>query len=445
MFSLHLPAYIPFVKRSTMCYLTDACHHVICCQTTSTIRNILIIMGTGISISAIAQEPSTSYQINDDNLTLTTSVSKTNTPLPTAALITTASVATKKPAPQIDWTVMATVHSPAQPIAAFIKDWDAPLDAGEHAYAQARASLNVRPADSAISYGLVWRYDYLMSFNQETADLYWQYQNKQIPNQNQTYALQLEAKHNERVGANIGFTQQISPNWQLTSYANIWQGLHVLEGAARGSVTSQAFSEGEVVKNIDRLNKTETYVDYYYDKPALGEEDLNWYPEKPAGYGYSLDLNLTGELSERTQLSIRGYDILGRMHWRDTPSTAYILDYDIDRGTTDKTRGQLNTDNVTQTLPWRVEGSLMHQLNDQWQLGAHAQANDIQNLYQLSAGYQVANANFPVILTGLIEPQTKALGLAIDSKYGGIKLLTDSLDSEEAKRSEISLYGRYAW
>lgn len=416
------------------------------CQMVFAIRNILMIASAGISSTAIAQELPI---IDQDQIMGNNLLSKTNIATPTShvntSIVTTPSVAAKRAGPQIDWTIMATAHSPAQPINAFIKDWDAPLDSGKHAYAQGRASLNVQPADSPISYGLAWRYDYLMRFNQETADLYWQYQNKQIPNQNQTYALALEAQHNERIGANIGFTQQLTPNWQLTSYANIWKGLHVLEGSARGSVTSQALPEGEIVRNIDRLNKTETYVDYYYDKPALSEEDLNWYPDKPSGYGYSLDLNLTGKLADNTQLSLRGYDILGRMRWHDTPSTEYILDYDIDRPTTDKTRGQLSTDDVTQTLPWRVEGSLVHQLKNQWQLGMHGQVNDVHELYQLSAGYQLDYNTHPITVTGLIEPQTQALGLAVDTQYGGIKLLTDSLDSKKAERSEISLYGRYAW
>ncbi len=404
---------------------------------TSIGRRLLLTIAIMVSTSATAQQTSMVAQMTDDSMTLF--------PADTSLLSNAMPLATKKSAPQIDLTIMATAHSPAQPIDTFIKDWDAPLDEGEHAYVQARAAVNVKPANSRISYGLAWRYDYLMNFNQQTADLYWQYQNNQIPNQDQIYELQLEAKHNERFGANVGFTQQLASNWQLTTQANIWQGLHVLEGAATGSLTSQAFANGEVVRNIDRVNKTQTKVDYYYDKPALGEEDLNWYPDKPKGYGYSLDLSLLGRLSDNTQLAVRGYDILGRMHWQDTPSTTYVLDYDINRATTDKTKGQLSTDDITQTLPWRVEADLLHQLNDQWQLGTHAQANDIYTLYQLSAGYQISNAKFPVKLTGLLEPQTKALGLAVDGKYGGVKLLTDSLDSEKAKRSELSLYGRYIW
>ena len=144
---------------------------------------------------------------------------------------------------------------------------------------------------------------------------------------------------------------------------------------------------------------------------------------------------------------IRGYDVLGRMHWQDMTSTEYILDYDVNRRPNNETRGQLDTNNVIQTLPWRVESSLTHQLTNKWQLGTHAQANDIETLYQLSAGYQLDNASLPIpiVITGLIEPQTQALGLAIDSKYGGVKFLTDDIDAEKAKRSEISLYGRYSW
>ena len=352
---------------------------------------------------------------------------------------------TKQSDAQIEWSVMATAHSPTQPISAFLDDWSAPLDSGDHAYAQGRTSLEMRPAGSAISYGLGWRYDYLMTFSKETAEVYWQYENKQPSSTSQTYPLFLEAKHNERFGANIGLTQQLMPNWQLTTRANLWQGLHALEGKIVGDLSTRVLPNNEVTDIRDSLDKTNAYIDYYYDEPALGEENLNWNPAKPSGYGYSLDLQLTGQLSDSTQLSLSGYDILGRMRWKDMPSTRYALDYDVNGRPLYTIEGQLSTDDVTQTLPWRVEGSLQHQLDSQWQLGLHGQVNDIQDLYQLSAGYQTSNDAFPITVTGLIEPQTQALGLAVDSRYAGIKLLTDSLDSEKAKRSEISLYGRYAW
>lgn len=405
------------------------CKRVILIVTPTTIS---MLVSTIVSTSAIAQSEQANNYANVNFYSNPQATSLTSS-------------RTEKPDAQIDWTVMATAHSPTQPIAEFLDDWDAPLDSGDHAYAQGRASFEVRPAGSAISYGLGWRYDYLMTFSEETAQVYWQYENKQPASTSQTYPLFLEAKHNERVGANIGLTQQVLPNWQLTTRANVWQGLHALDGKIVGDLSTRALPDSEMTNIRDSLDKTNAYIDYYYDKPALGEEDLGWNPAKPSGYGYSLDLELTGKLSDATQLAIRGYDVLGRMRWKDMPSTRYTLDYDVNGRPLYSIEGQLSTNDVTQTLPWRVEGSLQHQLDNRWQIGAHGQVNDIQDLYQLSVGYQTLSDIYPLTITGLIEPQTHAAGIALDSHYGGIKLLTDSLDSEKAKRSEISLYGRYTW
>ena len=344
---------------------------------------------------------------------------------------------------KVDFSMMVTAHSPAQPISAFIDDWDAPLDSGEHAYLQGRVAIDVRPAGSAISYGLGWRYDYLMQFSEETAQVYWQYENKVAGAPDKTYPLYLQASHNERVGANIGYSYPINPDWQLAAKANIWQGLHALDGKINGQLTSQAIAADGNIR--DSVNNADASLDYYYDKPALGEENLGWNPDKPKGLGYSLDVQLAGKLTPTTTLNLQGYDLLGRMQWRDMPSTRYALGYDVSGRPLYTLEGQLASFDVTQDLPWRIEGSLLHQLDNKWQLGAHAQANDIQTLYQLSAGYELDNSTLPVTITGLVEPQTSALGVVVDSKYGGIKLLMDDIKFDEAKRSEVSLYGRYIW
>lgn len=399
-------------------------------------RTIFILMPTAISIITSTSANAQGEQASDyANVNFAFN--------PQATSLT--SDRTEKSEAQIDWSVMITAHSPTQPIAEFLDNWDAPLESGKHAYTQGRTSFEIRPADSAISYGLGWRYDYLLRFSEETAEVYWQYENKQPSSTSQTYPLFLEAQHNERVGANIGFTKQVLPNWQLTTSANIWQGLHALDGKIVGDLSTRVIPDSEVTNIRDSLDKTDAYIDYYYDKPALGEEGLGWNPAKPSGYGYSLDLQLIGKLSDDTQLALRGYDVLGRMHWKDMPSTRYTLDYDVNGRPLYSIEGQLSTNDVTQALPWRFEGAIQHQLDNRWQVGVHGQVNDIQDLYQLSVGYQALADTYPLTITGLIEPQTQALGVALDSHYGGLKLLTDSLDSEKAKRSEISLYGRYSW
>ena len=127
------------------------------------------------------------------------------------------------------------------------------------------------------------------------------------------------------------------------------------------------------------------------------------------------------------------------------PSTHYDLDYEDSRRPPYTLEGQLATDDEVQRIPWRVETSLTHDLANQWQLGVHSQSNTYQNLYQLSAGYPFQLDNTPIMLTGLLEPQSKAMGFAVDSPYAGIKLLADSFKSNEAKRAQVSIYGQYQW
>ena len=345
---------------------------------------------------------------------------------------------------RIEWDTMATAYSPAQPIHAFINDWQQPLTAGNHAYAQGRTALTVIPEHSRIRYGVSWRYDYLMDFSDDAALLYWQYKNNALPTTATEYQLQLNATHNERFGIHAGTAYQVSPSWQISARGNLWRGLHVLEGEAKGQVSSQTLLNTDNITSLQRLDSADINIDYYYDEPALKEENLNWYPDKPTGYGYSLDVALQGQLGENTKLTIDAYDMLGKMHWQDAPQTAYMIDYDSNRRPIDKTGGQLSTSDVTQSLPWRVEGSLTHQLSDKWQVSAHGQVNDVQSLYQLEASYQPDLLSSLTVST-MAEPQTQAFGIGLAGAYGGFKVLTDDIDFNRAQRSEVQLYGRYAW
>ncbi|WP_230659201.1 hypothetical protein [Psychrobacter sp. I-STPA10] len=356
------------------------------------------------------------------------------------------------PQKQIVWTINANAYSPTQPIASFVDDWDASLDKGDVAFAQGQVGISVTPANSQLSYGLDWRYDYLMTFNQPTAQVYWQYKNDVAADSHQTYPLYLQARHNERLGAHVGMNLPLADDWVLATKAHIWQGRHAIDGQFAGSMLTQPLSnQGSNKKSLrDSLEKANATLNYYYDQPALDEENLGWYPKSPHGYGYSLDVSLQGQLGNSTQLVIDGYDILGKMYWKDIPSTHYDLDYEDSRRPPYTLEGSLNTDAEVQRIPWRVETHLTHDLANQWQLGLHSQSNTYQHLYQLSAGYPLhyghhKYTNTPIMLTGLLEPQSKAIGFAIDSPYAGIKLLTDSLKSNEAKRAQVSIYGQYQW
>ncbi|WP_227429936.1 outer membrane protein transport protein [Psychrobacter sp. I-STPA6b] len=348
-------------------------------------------------------------------------------------------------ATQVQWSITANAYSPTQSIHSFVDDWDAPLESGDYAYAQGRAGVEIMPAQSMFSYGLDWRYDYLMKFSESTAQVYHQYKNKQISTHSQVYPLSLQVQHNERLGIHIGTQATLFDDWTLDTKAHLWKGLHSIDGQIYGQLLSRVPTNQPSASSKDSVDKAVARLDYYYDKPALGEENLNWHPATPQGYGYSFDISLQGQLTDNTQLNIQAYDVLGHMYWKDIASTNYDLEYGVNRRPVYTIEGKLLTKDVRQHLPWQVEASLTHQLDNQWQLGLQTQSNEYSTLYQLSAGYPFQLDSTPVVVTGIVEPQTQAFGVEVDSAYGGVKFLADSLNSHSAKRAEISLYGRYHW
>lgn len=344
----------------------------------------------------------------------------------------------------IHLTVDASLYSPTQSIISFTDDWDKPLDSGNTAFAHGRVAVNVQPKQQSWHYGANWRYDYLLKFDEKTAKLYHQYKNKQKLLNGENYPVKIHANHNQRIGVHFGKQWQIQPNWQITTNANLWHGQKVVDGRIQGDL--QTIENPLVVNKLtDQIHKANLAIDYFYDKPALKEEGLDWYPKKPDGYGYSLDIGIQGEIGKNTKVAVNAYDILGKMYWKNAPTTKYDFRYDIDRPNGQDTYdllGKMDNYDKTQNLTWHTTSQIDHQINHNWQIGLHSEFNRYHDLHKVAVSYQ---PNFPVKITGLIEPQTHAVGLAVHSQNFGIQWLTDSLNTNKAKRASLALSAHYAW
>lgn len=345
---------------------------------------------------------------------------------------------------QLTWLIDASAYSPNQSITSFVDDWDEPLKSGDYAFAQGKFQVEVNPVNSSMQYGMGWRYDYLLEFNDATAQTYWRYKNNRLPEENQQYPLYLSVNHNERYGVSLGKNWQIHSNWQITPKVNLWQGHHVIYGNFYGNLsTLSSFAHINDIQNS--INTADALLHYYYDKPALKEDKLGWQPKPPKGQGYSFDLQVAGRLPKDIYFSMNTYDLFGKMFWKDSPYTDYILNYDVNARPLYKLSGQLKKENMTQKLPWKIETHFEKQLTKKWQIGINSQFNQFSQLHQLSAKYQTNIHHVPIGLIGLMEPQTNSLGLAVQTPYGGIKWLTDDLNTNQAKRGNINIFWHYQW
>lgn len=344
----------------------------------------------------------------------------------------------------IQWDTYATSYSPTQPIDSFTDDWDKPLTDGDFAYIQGRSDIRYRTDQSALSYAVNYRYDYLLSFAPSTAQVYWHYKNKSLLAENSNYPLKLSANHNERLGFGIANDFALPSQWQITPQVNIWQGLHGLTGDLDGNLVSKTTydNSGKLANSVSLANID---LAYQYDKPALKEDRIGWHPSKPNGIGYSLDLHVNGKLPFGTNFAIHAYDILGKMYWRDMPMTDYNFNYNVMGRPPYTLEGKLTQKNLTQSLPWHVQTAIEKRVLPTWSLGVYSEFNEVSDLHQLALTYDTYYKTRPITLTGLVEPQTNAVGIQVKSKDFGIRYVADDLNTNDAKRAAFNFFIRHDW
>lgn len=345
---------------------------------------------------------------------------------------------------QIQLELNTSLYSPTQSIVSFTDDWDKPLHSGDTAFAHGRVAVNVQPKQQDWQYGVDFRYDYLLKFDQKTAEFYHHYKNKQKLQNGERYPVKIDANHNQRIGVHFGKQWQVQPNWQISTNANLWQGQKVVDGRIQGDV--QTIANPLVVNKLtDQIHKANLAIDYFYDKPALKEAGLDWYPKKPDGHGYSFDIGVKGELGKNTKMAVNVYDIFGKMYWKKAPTTMYDFRYDIDRPNGQNEYdllGKLDNQDKIQDLTWYATSQIEHQINQNWKIGLHSEFNQYHDLHKIAVSYK---PNLPLQITGLVEPKTRAVGLAVRSKNFGVQWLTDNLNTNKAKRANLALSAHYAW
>lgn len=340
-------------------------------------------------------------------------------------------------ATNLQLNIRVDAYSEPVPIQAFTDDWIHALrEGGERAFAQGEVSLGAK--NEQYAYGLLWRYDYLLSFTPDMARLYHQYANQNTVEPNQTFDLHLNASHVEAYGVYAAQKWQVLPDWSLWTGLSILQGQHIVEGQFSGCAASKM-----AIKNIDRIKLIQTGIDYVYDRPALHEDELGWNPAAPEGEGFGLNLALNGKISPNWRFKTEVRDLMGYMYWRKMPRTAYQLHFDDQKNPPHDLRGQLNiAQNYRQRLPWQANTQLIYQPEGAtWRTDVQVSANRVGQLWQIGAYQSWRGYEFGVH----VEPQSHAVGLSFKNQYLQLFYLTDHLNSNQAHRLSLGLSGVYYW
>ncbi|MFO1391851.1 MAG: hypothetical protein U1E94_06540 [Agitococcus sp.] len=319
-------------------------------------------------------------------------------------------------------------------IHAFTSDWHDDLKSGDNAFLHGLAELSIQNTQRKLS--LLWRYDYLLDFDEQTAQLYHAYANDYAPKVSTAYPLHIKAKYSESYGVQWLQKFHFKPNITLGIGLSLLKGYKITDGQLDGTVFLQ--QAGFKVKDIQQANAN---VNYYYDEPQLQEEQLDWHPRNPSAMGFSINTTLIWQLTPQWLLNAQIDDIYGRLYWKDIPTTQYNLSckcsnfiHNID--------GQLAVANkYTQHLQPLAKVQLSYSGAQNW----HAELNTVSNtqmtLVQGAWGYQYASWQGLLLL----EPQTHAIGIELRHPNWHLRWLTDNLNSNQAHRLGLSLGVNKSW
>lgn len=320
-------------------------------------------------------------------------------------------------------------------IRAFTGDWKGDFKGGNKAFLDARAESGVRYGRSTVA--LTWRYVYQLDFSEDTARVYYQYKNRLAPQPGEERQLAIDARHYRADGLRLAHDFALGDSsWLLETGLNLLKAQELTDGSLQGN----AVFEGGVIAPAT-IRSLSGEINYHYSRPLLHEEELDWRPPEPQGSGYSLDLALKGDFSERLHLQARVNDVLGYLYWDDVPATRYTVACQCSQGTYDAT-GQLQIDDrYRQRLPFAGQARLAYDLDRSWQGFARLMSNPLVNFAALGLEYRRESWSGSLAF----EPQTSALELRLQGKYAGLRWLADKLDSGDAHRLAASLYAQYRW
>lgn len=334
---------------------------------------------------------------------------------------------------RLQFSTQVEAFSEPVSIDAFTSGWKDNFRGGDDAGLHARAELRADKGPWAVAWR--WRYDYQLEFAPGTADLYHRIRNNLPVEPGHAYPLDIRAFHVERHGPALGYRIELN-RLQLEASLSLYQGLSVIDGHTHGrALFATTQPSGDEVQDLLAV------VDYRYSEPQLQEEDLDWRPPPPEGWGYGLDISGRWQSASGAAVALQVQDAAGAIFWQDIPSTKVVArcnctipNYDVNGGLAvqDHWRQRLN--------PW-IQATAEYPVSAPWLAVARLASDSRTTIRQFGGAY----ANTTQRVTLLYEPSYRAWRLAYEDQHIRLSWTADKLDTSSASRLGIDFSLLWQW
>jgi hypothetical protein len=326
----------------------------------------------------------------------------------------------------------AEIYTEAQPVQAFVDDFDAPLTSGDSAFTYNIFEVGVGYGNFKV--GLQSRFDYVLNFDPDTAK-YTHIEKNDLAFEDRYYTYYLDAKQATSNGifASYDFKFLDKNALTITPKLSIFASTHFQDGIVDGRIYSDEV-EGDIS------------VDYNYSKDILFKKFTP--PENPEGLGYSLDIFANWQVNDELHVGFSVKDLLYKTDYEDSGyvngQTTEIPFSQNDNGdiitqptVSLKTSSFGNTQSHDFDMKMRMQAFADYRINDRFSTQLTLKRYDQDTFSQLKG--RVHFWDHWKVQAGY-ETKSKAYLVGIESEYFGLNLQTDSLDLDKAYYANINWY-----
>ncbi|MAD76702.1 MAG: hypothetical protein CML20_18260 [Rheinheimera sp.] len=326
----------------------------------------------------------------------------------------------------------AEIYTEAQPVAAFVDDFDAPLKSGDSAFTYNIFELGV--SYSGFKFGFQSRYDYVLNFDPDTA-LYTHTEKNNLAFEDRFYTYRLDGKQATTNGVFLSYDFNFLQNNSLTitPKVSVFASTHFQDASVNGQVFSDEL-EGSIL------------VDYSFSKDILFKK---FTPENnPKGMGYSFDLFVDWQVGNDFKVGLSIEDLFYKT---DYDNSGYVRGQTTDVPFSKDDNGNVvtqplvslqtsafgNTQNRDLEMITRFRVFADYRISERYSTQLTIKNYDKDTFNQLKG--RIHFWDHWAVQAGF-ETKSEAFLIGVESKYFGLNLKTDNLDLDKAYYANVNCY-----
>ncbi|WP_054013837.1 hypothetical protein [Pseudoalteromonas sp. R3] len=314
------------------------------------------------------------------------------------------------------------IYTEAQPVKAFVEDFDGPLTEGDSAFTYNLFELGMKY--KGIGIGAQSRFDYLLAFDPDTAR-YTHTEKNDLPFEQRNYRYYLWGRQATTNGIFLSYDLSLLDNKLIvTPKFTYFKSTHFQEAEVDGTIFGSEV-EGKL------------QAEYYFSKDVLFK---SFTPvDNPQGDGYSFDLSVDWQITKDLRVWAAGKDLMYETKYE---GAGFVNGFTTDIPFTEREGGidttpsvRLRTSAYDQEIEYTFERDARYYLgvdyriNDRFSTELKARKFIDDTFIQANLSYHFSDS---WALFGGYETHSEAVELGIKNDYAGFSVKMDNPDIEKA-------------